>query len=143
MNKKMLWVEDDFYAIKGLIRPLEKAGFDITVTTSATDAYHSLLEGNELDVIFIDLIIPLTNDDQKVMPIIQAWCEEKYVGIGLAKWVSTEMKVNCPIVLLSVIKDPISQFDLGKFNLKYALSKRGLLPSTVKNYTFEMLGMKE
>lgn len=141
-NKTMLWIEDDYYAIKGLVRPLENAGFQVDRETSAYDGFCRLLDQHNYDLIVVDLILPLSNDTQSLSPEVAAWQVEEYVGIGLLKWIMQVLKPSCPVLVLSVVKDPISTYGLEDLGLAGSLHKSGLLPSEVKEEVFRVLGME-
>lgn len=143
MNKKILWIEDDFYAIKGLVRPLTKLGFEIDVATSALDGYKKAQQWRQYDLVVVDLIIPVCEHDISIPEIVQSWAQEKHVGIGLAKWLKSEQKVDRPILLLSVVRDPIARFNLADFGLEHCISKSGLLPTKVKDTVLRLLGVQK
>jgi CheY-like chemotaxis protein len=142
MNKKILWIEDDFYAIKGLVRPLTKLGYEIDVATSALDGYKKAQQWRQYDLLVVDLIIPVCEHDISIPEIVQSWAQEKHVGIGLAKWLKLEQKVDRPILLLSVVRDPIARFELAEFGLEHCLSKSGLLPTKVKDTVLSLLAVR-
>jgi CheY-like chemotaxis protein len=142
MKKRMLWIEDDFYAIKGLVRPLELAGFQIESATSAMEGYLKAQSWQEYDIIFVDLIMPLRDDEQPLPDTVAAWNDEQYIGIGLVKWLLQDLHVKCPILILSVVRDPIATYQLQEIGLAGYLPKRGLLPSQVKDEVYRQLGIK-
>ena len=142
MNKKILWIEDDFYAIKGLVRPLTKLGYEIDVATSAMDGYKKAQHWQGYDMLVVDLIIPVCEHDISIPETVQSWAQEKHVGIGLAKWLKSEQKVDRPILLLSVVRDPIARFGLAEYGLQHSLSKSGLVPTRVKDTVLSMLGIQ-
>jgi CheY-like chemotaxis protein len=144
MNRKILWVEDDYYAIKGLVRPLENAHFKVDVAISAKEAYDYVLKWQEYDLIVLDVIVTITDDEEPVMPEIAKWVNnDEYAGIAMAKWLLQELKIACPILLMSVVNDPVTRFGLTGISNLYYLSKKGLLPSLVKEKVFGILNLKE
>lgn len=144
MNKRILWIEDDYYAIKGLFRPLQLSGFEIEVATSAVDAYEKARNWQKFDIIVVDLIIPLSDYDEEIQSeTVKSWDNEEYLGVGLAKWLIKDLKVECPVLIMSVVIDAISRFKLSEYGLVHILSKKGLRPSVVKAEIFRILGVKE
>jgi CheY-like chemotaxis protein len=139
MKKRILWIDDDYYHIKGLLYPLEKAGFEIDFAVSATQGYQKASNWEGYDLILVDLILPISSQEENIPDEIKAWKSERFVGIGLLKWLQKDMKVNCPVVVLSVISDPISRFDLEDLNLAGCLAKSALRPSDVKKTIFQAL----
>ncbi|MBN1991593.1 MAG: hypothetical protein JW953_02740 [Anaerolineae bacterium] len=143
MNKHILWIEDDHFAIKGLVRPLAKAGFEIDVATSATEGFEKAQNWQGYDLIMVDLILPLTGEAETPPEKVASWGNEEYAGIGLLKWLKTELQVECPVLMLSVVREPISRFNLDHLELAGYLPKRGLLPSQVKEQVFSVLGLEQ
>ena len=142
MKKRILWIEDDYYAIKGLMRPLERAGFQVEAATSAVEGYTKAHRWQSYDVIVVDLILPLSDDDHTLPDSVKSWRGEEYVGVGLLKWLLAELKVTCPVLLLSVVRHPIHTYQLNGIGLASYLPKRGLLPSQVKAEIFRLLGLQ-
>lgn len=140
MNKRILWIEDDYYAIKGLVKPLENEGFIVDIAVDGIEAYKKLDDLQAYNLIVVDLIIPLSDYDGEVCPAdVLIWDEEEYLGIGLVKWLVNSQKVTCPILLLSVIRNPIADYQLNTCGSLYQLSKSGLLPSKLKETVQQIL----
>ena len=120
MNKKILWVDDDYYAIKGLFRPLELIDFRIVPAISALDGYRKAQNWQEYDIIVVDLIIPISQEQETAPEIVKNWGDEtenKHVGVGIVKWLVKTLNVTCPVVILSVVRDPIKSYGLEKLGL--------------------------
>ena len=141
MNKRILWIEDDYYAIKGLVRPLEKAGFVVEAATSALDGFNRAQHWEQYDLIVVDLILPISNETKPVPDKVSAWQKEEHVGVGILKWLLGELKVKCPVMLLSVVRNPAQTYKLDSLGLAAYLPKRGLLPTQVKAEVFRLLGI--
>jgi len=143
MKKRILWIEDDYYALQGLVRPLEKEGFTIDVATSALDGFEKALKWRHYDLIIVDLILPLSNTVEDLPDKVRSWAEQEYVGIGLVKWLRADLKAGCPVLLLSVVREPMSRLGLQDLGLAGHLVKRGLLPSQVRDEVFRVLKIEE
>jgi CheY-like chemotaxis protein len=143
MKRHILWIEDDYYDIQGLVRPLTKAGFRISAATSAVQGFRKALDWQQYDLIVVDLIMTLSEDAEPVPQVVASWDAEPYIGLGLAKWLKQDLKVECPILILSVVRDPISTYGLKDLGLDQCLLKRGLKPSAVKSKVFELLGLSD
>jgi CheY-like chemotaxis protein len=141
MKKCILWIEDDYFAIKGLVRPLEREGFTFDVATSAVEGFYKAQQWRAYDVILVDLILPLVNSDEDLPEKVRSWNNEPYVGIGLLKWLKADLQVECPVLMLSVVRDPISKFHLENLGLAGYLPKRGLLPSQVKANVLKIINV--
>jgi CheY-like chemotaxis protein len=145
MKKHLLWIEDDYFAIKGLFRPLEREGFAIDVAVSALEGYQKAKDWKKYDLLVVDLIMPLSDSDEtwSLPQDVESWKTEEYAGIGLLKWLKRDLNVQRPIMVLSVFKDPVTKYGLEDLNLEGALFKRGLLPSQVKEAVFEILDLDD
>jgi CheY-like chemotaxis protein len=142
---RIMWVEDDYYAIKGLVRPLEKSdkiSFNIDVATSALDGFKRLSGSAEYDLIVVDLILPLYDQPEALPPTVESWKEEKFLGVGLTKWLMSDVNPGCPVLILSVVEDPIPTYGLEGLGVAGSLVKRGLLPSVVTEKVFEILELE-
>jgi len=142
MTRRILWIEDDYFAIKGLMRPLERAGFEIDAATSAYEGYLKGQQWTAYDLIAVDLILPLSAGEHRLPDTVLAWQHEEYVGVGLLKWLLTELKVTRPVALLSVVRHPTQTFQLENIGLAGYLPKRGLLPTHVREEFFRLLGIR-
>ena len=131
MNNRILWIDDDYYTIKGLYRPLERKGFIVDVAKNALDGYRKGPGWENYDLIVVDLIIPLSDDEMPLPEEVASWGHEKYIGLGLVNWLITKIAVKCPILLLSVVSDPILNLQFMKYERLYYLPKSGLVPSLV------------
>ena len=146
MSKKILWIDDDYYAIQGLFRPLEKGGGYIVETAiSALDGFNKAQKWKNYDLIVVDLILPISEQQEKIPDVVSGWEDEgkfEHVGIGLVKWLLLDMKVKCPVVILSVIPNPITAYKLDNIGLTGYIRKSGLLPTVLKEEIYSMLGIK-
>lgn len=145
MSKKILWIDDDYYAIQGLFRPIERDGYKFDIAISALEGFHKAKKWKDYDLIVVDLILPTSQESVDVPDIVRAWEDDTrhaYVGIGLARWLLSDVKAKCPVVILSVIQNPITTYGLGNIGLTGYIRKSGLLPSSLKDEIYDMLGIK-
>lgn len=142
MKKKILWIDDDYYAISGLFRPLERSGFKIDPAISALEGYRKAQKWEEYDLIVVDLIIPVSQQQETVPEIVKTWDDEgenKHVGVGIVKWLLQTLNVGCPVVILSVVRDPINAYNLSEIGLAGYIQKGELLPSGLKDQIEQIL----
>lgn len=141
MSKKILWIDDDFYAIQGLFRPLVQQGYTIQDARSALEGYRKALSWQEYDLIVVDLIITIDERQETTPEIVRSWIdEEEYpqVGIGIVKWLLTDLKVTCPVVILSIVADPIKTYQMEYLGLAGSIQKDGLLPTTLRDQILDI-----
>ncbi len=143
MKKRILWIEDDYHAIQGLMRPLEKLGFRIDAATSAVSGYTKAQEWQNYDVIVVDLILQSSDDDGALPAEVKNWESEEDMGVGLLKWLLGSLRAECPVIILSVVPDPISRYRLEGLEIRGHLPKRALLPKRVKEEILQLVGVTE
>jgi CheY-like chemotaxis protein len=142
MTKKILWIDDDYYAIQGLFRSIEKSGIKVISATSALDGYRKAQKWKEYDLIVVDLILPIAEHQETVPDIVKTW-EDEYenaqVGVGMVKWLLQNLEVTCPVVILSVVPNPLVTYGLTDLAIKVAISKGGLLPSDLYSEIMKLI----
>jgi len=145
MRKRILWIEDDYYAIRGLVRPLEKLGFSIESAISVSEAVEKLMDWQKYDLIIADIILPLFNDNSKQIPeFIFDWKKNldessNYEGANLIKWAREKIGITTPFLVLSLISNPLSVLNLQNITNIYTVQKAGLLPSHFEAKVIEVL----
>jgi len=136
MSKKILWIEDDYYHLQGLIRPLLDLGFIIDYAESYNEALESLKNWQIYDLIILDLLLP--NMQEK-------YSNEKLEPYHYGKKLFYHMKelgVNKPILIISIVqfKDIINE--LLNNGASMHLEKIDLLPFQVKEAICSLLDKK-
>jgi len=144
MNTKILWIEDDYYNYQSLFKPLQRKGIEVDYALSALDGYKKALNWRQYAIIVADIILPPKREPGDLPDVVKGWEKEKYLGIGLLKWLINDLKVRCPVVILSVVDNPIESFGLQDLGIADFVPKRGLLPSVLAQRILEQLkGGKE
>ena len=141
MSEKILWIDDDYYAIQGLFRPLEKENYQVDVALSAVEGYEKAQRWQEYDLIVVDLILPVSQEETAPEPV-RSWDDQEkypYVGIGLVEWLLRDLRVECPVIVLSVVPDPISMSKLEELGVSGFIRKSGLLPTDLKDELMPIL----
>jgi len=138
-TKRIRWIEDDFDLLQSIFTPIKREGYKIDSAKSALDGYEKALNWQKYDLIVVDMIMPISNDTD-APEIVKHWKEDEYVGIGLVKWLLGELKVDRPVVVLSISSSQESlQKSFGDLPIAGYISKRGLLPSTLKELILNLL----
>jgi DNA-binding response OmpR family regulator len=146
-NKRILWIEDDYYHLQGLVKPLKKEGFEIIIAKCYEDAKKILDDNIDLDMVLLDLIIPYSltgsivrkkkeNDYQNQVETPDDLVEN---GINLFNYIRKDLKLNIPIIILSIVsnEDIINRLNENGANEK--LQKLGMLPLKLKEVVLELL----
>ncbi|MBI5952237.1 MAG: hypothetical protein HY865_11315 [Chloroflexi bacterium] len=146
MNKRILWIDDDFETIQGLFFYVKKEGFLIDSAISAHEGYNRALNWQKYDLIVVDLILPISNQSDSIPLIVRNWKSDNEngdVGINLIKWMISEQKVGCPVAILSIVPDPILTYNITHLNIAGQLQKESLTPTTLKEQIFEILKIQQ
>lgn len=131
-TKKILWVEDDYFHIQALFRKFEKEGYVIDYALTALEGYQKITKNPKgYAAIVVDLILPMKSPNEKIPEAIDTWGREEYPGVHLVRWLTTEVIVQCPVFILSVVPDPIEKYGLNNLGIKEAIPKPGLGPTSL------------
>lgn len=102
----ILFVDDDRYEMLGLVERLEAAEFKVMPVTSPALALIELRKGFRPDLIISDLIMPADFDASPL--------SNRHVGVEFCRRVR-EMGVKIPILVLTVVTDPVVQAEARKY----------------------------
>jgi CheY-like chemotaxis protein len=149
-KKKILWVEDDYYHLKGLTRPLEKAGFEVIPARSVVEAKSLLGEWQSFQLIILDLIIPYsdtelaTSDPEPHLNFKNGKLSENVSllvrnGLILFDYIVSDLKVNIPILILSIVQTNHIIKDLLNRGAARSVKKEGLIPKDVQNMVLDII----
>lgn len=139
MKKNILWIDDDYYTIQGLSSPLKRAGYNFDVATNVVAAYEKGLNWKKYDCIVVDIILP-TEQDVNLPVVVSKWQSgNEHLGICIVKWLLNELTVRCPVIILSVIANPISVYNIEHIGVAKSIQKGGLLPSRFTDELYEVL----
>jgi CheY-like chemotaxis protein len=140
-QKRILWIEDDHFHLKYLMYKLEGDGYKIDIADSAYEGYQKAKQWDQYVAIVVDLILPMTSElvDEPIPSEVLRWEENEYLGAGLVKWLLQEQKVDIPVILLTVVNDPLQRYNLQDIGIDGYLKKSALRPSKVKQYIMDLL----
>lgn len=146
-SKKILWIDDDYFHIKGLAKSLEKEGYKVVPARSYVEATNFLEYWESYCLVILDLIIPysesapLKNDisDDDLIDRRENAYNLAENGIELFNYMIYEIKLNIPIIILSVVQHREITNGLLKQGAKERIYKLGLLPNELKRIVIETL----
>jgi CheY-like chemotaxis protein len=148
-NKKILWIEDDHYHLKGLTRPLAKDGFEIIAAKSYIQAVSELdKHKNDLCLILLDLIIPRsltdtiepTESEEDFQNKIETPHDLVENGMELLNYIKKKLLLTIPIIVLSIVRNEDIIKRLENSGVK-RLPKLGLLPNELKQSVIDELSI--
>jgi len=148
-SKKILWIEDDHYHLRGLTRPLTKDGYEIIAAKSYNQAVIELDKHKEdLCLILLDLIIPRSLTDATEPKESEGEFHNKIEkpidlvenGMGLLNYIKQELKLTIPVIVLSIVRNDDIIKRLENNGVK-RIAKFGLLPNKLKELVLKELSL--
>lgn len=128
----ILWVDDNFQTLKGLIRPLERAGYSFDIVNTIALALEKLRSDVDYDLAIIDILLPLDKTVEVLMPECIKTAG-KNAGEGLIVFMREELGLKIPIIVMSVLgSDARLANRLEPYEISYILNKGELTPTRVK-----------
>jgi CheY-like chemotaxis protein len=140
MHSKILWVDEDYYALKGIIRPLSSLEYEIMVAESFEEAKAILDKEGDFSLILLDLILPYALTYSKGEKINDDNLKPWKLGEELFYYIRAEKHYTGPILLLTIVNQS-NIAELMKVEQTYYIHKRGLLPQDLKNKVLSILNV--
>jgi DNA-binding response OmpR family regulator len=99
MAKKIVWIEDDVDIIGPVVRPLERAGFEIVRLRTAKEVFDNVAKLHEADLILLDMLLPDGGSGLEL---------GRYTGLDIFKELLENHALKTPVVALTVVarRDP-------------------------------------
>lgn len=110
--KRILWIDDDYYELKGLLRKVEERGVVIHYSTSVSDAFKRVIIDHEnYDLIIVDMILPIQDEYGNILDDIKQWrSNKKPLGVLLLEYFSKNMSTK--LAVLSIVLDPMEKYKI-------------------------------
>lgn len=137
-GKRMLWVDDDYYRLRGLVRPLVKMGLEVIYVENEKEAIKLLNEKSHFDIFLIDILIPEGLDVNQLESIEI----KNNVGLLLVEKIRQIYKLSSPIFVLTVVQDKRILDLLRKHGVSNIMAKGHIYPADLKNEVALALGIK-
>ena len=131
MKRKILWIEDDYILLKPLIEQLKRSGYIFDYAKDKKEAI-KLLNRSKYDLIILDIILPEGEYVDYREP-------ELYVGLSLLEYIVKDLKIDVPIIVISVINDQKIRSEALKLGVKTYLNKGSIKPSELKTLVNNMI----
>lgn len=133
--KSLLWIEDEAWAIKELMRPIVHSGTEVEIAETYTDALQKLESGKAYDVFVVDLILPLGRDEEPDV-LIEAQ-DTHFLGISLVKDIRRRWPKAPLLVLTAVPIHTVSRalYDLGVTHIL----QKPILPSILRDVLLDAM----
>jgi CheY-like chemotaxis protein len=131
MDRNILWIEDDYYHVSGLIQPLQEEGYKFKIARSYLEAKNYLVNWQEFSAIILDLIIPYSEEHLED-PGKGRGYDPIENGIKLFSYLIEEINVTIPIIILSIVANKERINKLLEQGATMCLYKGFILPEDLK-----------
>jgi DNA-binding response OmpR family regulator len=94
MSKTIVWIEDDIDIIGPVVRPLERAGFQIVRLRTAREVFENIQKLHEADLILLDMLLPDGGSGLEL---------GRYTGLDIFRELVQNHDLPTPVVVLTVV----------------------------------------
>lgn len=94
MPKTIVWIEDDVDIIGPVVRPLERAGFQIVRLRTAKEVFDNLPKLHQADLILLDMLLPDGGSGLEL---------GRYTGLDIFRILKNQHDLKTPVVALTVV----------------------------------------
>lgn len=146
--KTILWIEDDYYHLRGLFRRIEKKGFLLIPARSYIEAKKILRDRKDFCLIVLDLIIPYSENSLNYPNKENEKAEETNAqitqnGIQILNYIVKDLKLNIPILILSIVRTRKILDKLTKIKNVKIIEKLGITPIVIERIVLDVLKYNE
>jgi two-component system response regulator VicR len=121
MTKTILFVEDEQWLMEGMVEGLKAYGYNVICATNGTQALEQI-ETKEIDLVLLDIMMPSGER-------IENTTFGRRTGVELCRILRDKMKLELPIVCLTVVTDPEIHHELR--DLGAVVKIKPALPSEI------------
>ena len=130
MSKKIVWIEDDVDIIGPVVRPLERAGYEIIRLISAKEVFDNIEKLHEADLVLLDMLLP---DGGSGLDL------GRYTGLDIFRELLETHDLKTPVVALTVVARQEVRKDLNDLGIADIIRKP-VRPSELKERIEHILG---
>ena len=94
MPKTIVWIEDDTEIIDPVVRPLERAGYQIVRLRTAQAALSNVAQIQHSELLLLDMILPPGDVDIEL---------SRYPGLDILRELRQTYQISVPVVALTVV----------------------------------------
>jgi DNA-binding response OmpR family regulator len=94
MPKTIVWIEDDVDIIGPVVRPLERAGFQIIRLRTAKEVFDNIPKLHDADLILLDMLLPAGSVELEL---------SRYTGLDIFRELKENHNLTTPVVSLTVV----------------------------------------
>jgi len=94
MAKTIVWIEDDIDIIGPVVRPLERAGYQIVRLRTAKEVFENIKVLHDADLILLDMLLPDAGSGLEM---------GRYTGLDIYRELKQNHALSTPVVALTVV----------------------------------------
>lgn len=129
MSKRIVWIEDDVDIIGPVVRPLERAGFEIFRLRTAKEVFDNIAKLHEADLILLDMLLPDGGSGLEL---------GRYTGLDIFRELLEKNDLQTPVVALTVVAREEVRKDLRELGVADIIRKP-VRPSELKERIEQIL----
>ncbi len=139
MKKRLLWIEDDAFALGALVSGLRKTGWDIVTATTEAEAITIIDQGQHWDVILLDIIIP--EQENPTQESLLRGRPRPFIGLDVLTRINNRYGAGRPpVVAITKVTDERVRQRLSELHVDKILTKGGLVPKEVEGAVKQVSG---
>lgn len=97
MSRTIIWIEDDIEIIDPVVRPLERAGYQIVRLNTVKEVLDAIEEIRAADLVLLDMILRPGMDEHSF---------GRYPGLDILELLREQYAIDVPVVVLTVVDRP-------------------------------------
>jgi len=139
MKKRLLWIEDDAFALRALVSGLRKTGWDIVTVTTEAEAITIIDQDQHWDVILLDIIIP--QEENPTQEFLLRGIVSPFSGLDVLTFINKKYgDKRPPVVAITKVTDERVRQRLSELHVDKILTKGGLVPKEVEGAVKQVSG---
>ena len=129
MPKTIVWIEDDVDIIGPVVRPLERAGFQIIRLRTVKEVFDNLPHLHQADLILLDMLLPDGGSGLEL---------SRYTGLDIFRILKTQHDLQTPVVALTVVARQEVRKNLNELGIA-DIVRKPVRPSELKERIEQVL----
>ncbi|MBT3390962.1 MAG: response regulator [Chloroflexi bacterium] len=130
MSKTIIWIEDDIEIIDPVVRPLERAGYQVVRLNTVQEVLGAIEKIRAADLVLLDMIL---------RPGMEEHTFGRYPGLDILGLFREKYAIDVPVVVLTVVDRPEVRQRLNELGTAQIVRKP-VRPSALKEVVDGVLG---
>ncbi|MBC8333264.1 MAG: response regulator [Anaerolineae bacterium] len=130
MSKTIIWIEDDIEIIDPVVRPLERAGYQVVRLNTVKEVLDAIEKIRAADLVLLDMIL---------RPGMEEHTFGRYPGLDILELLREKYAIEVPVVVLTVVDRPEVRQRLNELGTA-EIVRKPVRPSVLKEVVDGVLG---